>query len=135
MRDPTSDESADDAVIASLSTLKPAAPADAAALAIAFEAGRRSMRSSVRRWRMIASTLAIGVVAILMLPNDPAPPRTPIALTTRPPVLPVSPRSVEPLDSSSVIAMRSVLLAGGVQELPRPRGVPLGAAFNHFNPY
>lgn len=108
----------DDDLIRSLATLTPVRPPDATA--IAFEAGRRSARASIVRWRVAtATTLAIAVATLW--PRALSPDRPTLAMTA--PLLPPinassSPPAIAPLPPDNVIALRDAVLDHGLAGLP-----------------
>jgi hypothetical protein len=122
----------DEALIESLKELRPTKP-EATAVQIAFEAGRRSMRSSQRRWRAMAALLAVGLTMVFTWRDNPQPRQHLVAIVSAPPLSSDLSTQSQPLDSSSALALRSVLLAGGVENLPRPRGVTLPASLPDIN--
>jgi hypothetical protein len=115
--------------------LAPAAPARDLQNTIAFEAGRRAARRSVRVWQTASATLLLVLFAVAtvdMVRVVPGPdhvvdrivylPTTPSSGRTA--VLPPSPSSetVHPVTSSSYLAYRDRALVGGVDSLPAPAG-------------
>ena len=113
----------DEEMIRQLATLTPARSIDATT--IAFEAGRRSARTSIIRWRLATATAILCALAALPLRPRPEP-MTLAAAAPPPSVEATSLPATAPLPPDNVIALRDAVLDRGLAGLPPlPRATPV----------